>query len=84
MKTDNNNLGAIIKNKDIYEKAQKRDQPVDWYNKLQESKEAFLRVDKGRLPILEGGDFRDPSGAFDQMISAKKEAKDLTAKKGKS
>ena len=41
-------------------------------------------MDKGRLPILEGGDFRDPSGAFDQMISAKKEAKDLTAKKGKS
>lgn len=40
-----------------------------------------MRVDHGRLPILEGGDWRDPSGAFDQMISAKKEIKDLTAKK---
>lgn len=68
-----NNLGAIIKNKEIFERAQKREQPVDWYTRLQESKEAFLRVDHGRLPILEGGDFRDPSGAFDQMISAKKE-----------
>ena len=54
---------------------------MDWYTKLQESKEAFMRVDHGRLPILEGGDWRDPSGAFDQMISAKKEIKDMTAKK---
>lgn len=75
------NLGAIVKNADIFEKAQKREQPVDWYTKLQESKEAFLRVDNGRMPIFDGGEFRDPSGAFDQMISAKKEAKELTAKK---
>ena len=54
---------------------------MDWYSKLQESKEAFHRVDHGRLPLVEGGEFRDPSGAFDNMISAKKEAKDTTAKK---
>ena len=47
---------------------------------MQESKDAFLRVEHGRLPNLDG-EFRDPVGAFDEMISAKKEIKDLTAKK---
>ena len=64
-KEPTNNLGAIIKNKDIFEKAQQREKTVDWYTKLQESKEAFLKSDHARLPILEGGEFRDPSGAFD-------------------
>ena len=81
----NTSIGPVIKNKDIFEKAQQnaqqRDKSVDWYSKLQESKEAFHRVDHGRLPLVEGGKFRDPSGAFDNMISAKKEAKDTTAKK---
>ena len=31
---ESNNLGAIIKNKDIFDKAQKRDKTVDWYTKL--------------------------------------------------
>lgn len=49
---ESNNLGAIIKNKDIFEKAQQREKTVDWYAKLQESKEAFLRSDHSRLPLL--------------------------------
>ena len=41
-------LTNVIKNKEIFEKAQRRDKPVDWYEKLQESKEAFFRVDVHR------------------------------------
>ena len=76
-------LSSIIKNKAIFEKAQQKTQHnVDWYAKMQESKDAFLGVEHGRrLPNLEGGEFRDPSGAFDEMISAKKELRDLTARK---
>lgn len=76
-------LSSIIKNKAIFEKAQQKTQHnVDWYSKMQESKDAFLRVEHGRrLPNLEGGEFRDPSGAFDEMISAKKEIRDMTGRK---
>ena len=31
--------------------------------------------------MLQNGQFVDPSGAFDKMISAKKEAKDVSARK---
>ena len=75
-----NNLGPLIKNKEIFEKAQQREKTVDWYSKLQDSKEAFLAVGNPRLSII-GGEFGDPTGVFDQMISAKKEAKELTSKK---
>ena len=73
-------VGSIVKNKDIFEKAQQRDKdnkPVDWYSKLQESKDAMMRAEQGKLPILQNGELADPSGAFDQMISAKKEAREV-------
>ena len=60
-----NNLGPIIKNKEIFEKAQQREKTVDWYTKLQESKEAFLAVANPRLSII-GGEFAENlTGVFD-------------------
>lgn len=75
-----NNLASIVKNKDIFEKAQQRETTVDWYSKLQESKNAFFKTGQACLPSLTG-EMADPSGVFDQMISAKKEAKEMTSKK---
>ena len=43
-----------------------------------------MDAQKGKLPILSMGEFSDPVGAFDRMISAKKEARDLTARKNTS
>ena len=82
----------IVKNKDIFEKAQQKgglaakklDKPVT-FEALQQSKGAALDAQKGKLPILSMGEqFLDPSGAFDRMISTKKDARDLTARTGTS
>ena len=41
-----------------------------------------MRAEQGKLPVLQNGELSDPVGAFDKMISAKKDAKEqLTAKK---
>jgi len=61
-------LKLIIKNKDIFEKAQQRETSVDWYSKLQESKEKLMDAQQGKLPFLLGEDFSDAKGAFDRMI----------------
>ena len=37
----------------------------------------MMRAEQGKLPILQNGELADPSGAFDQMISAKKEAREV-------
>ena len=78
-------ISELVKNKDIFDKANKRDssveasdrKPGEFYINLQSSKEAFHDAHKGKLPNLLGGEIlTDPSGAFDRMISAKKEARD--------
>ena len=48
----NKDVGSIVKNKDIFEKAQQRGKEVDWYSKLQDSKDAMMRAEQGKLPIL--------------------------------
>ena len=44
-------LSSVIKNKEIFEKAQKRDNNVDWYSKMQDSKDAFFKVEKVPMRI---------------------------------
>ena len=57
-----------MKNEAIFEKSQRKSsKDDDWYSKLQQSKEAFLRIDNNPMPSV------DYSGAFDELLKSKKE-----------
>ena len=60
-----------FKNKEIFDKAQKNNNSVDWYSRLQESKSALLATNKARS--LSPDQLSLSEGAFDLMLSAKKE-----------
>ena len=57
-------ISQLVKNKEIFDKAQKRNQTVDdssqkqgdWFLKLQESKEHFYDANRGKFPNLMSGE----------------------------
>ena len=64
------------KNPEIFQKAQKAKNPIDWYSRLQDSKSALLSsvIPKSLSPSHESLS----ESAFDLMLSAKKEMKKHT------
>ena len=59
-----------VKNREIFEKAQKLNNSVDWYSRLQDSKSALLATNK--TTSLSPNQLSLSEGAFDLMLSAKK------------
>ena len=55
---ENTGIDSTFKHRDLFQKAQDREQKADWYTQFQESKEKFHQVGMGeQLPSL--GDLRN-------------------------